>query len=169
MAEKGLLAIGKIQKVHGIRGELKVFSFSGSTELLYSVDEIHIGKDKREAEPFKIRKVRGRGKTAIVEIDGMDLQRARERVGHYLWVPRERLPLLGEDEYYWVDLIGMEVYSKNGRPLGVIEGITNFGSSDIYFCNDGRREILIPAIKGLIERVDIEGRRIIIEEVEGLI
>jgi 16S rRNA processing protein RimM len=169
MAEEGLLAIGKIQKAHGVRGELKVLSFSGSSELFYSIDEVIIGKERKSAKPFRIINVKGGKRTSIVELEGVDLNKAREMVGQIVWVQREKLPPLQEDEYYWADLIGMEVHLKDGRPLGSIKGIMNFGSSDIYVCEDHKREILIPAVKGIIHRIDLEKKIVIVEEVEGLI
>lgn len=169
MTLKGLLAIGKIQKVHGVKGELKVLFYSGSAEILNSINEVFLGKDGDRVEPFTIRRFRGSKKTSIIEFEGMDPRSARERVGQTVWIRREMLPVLGEDEYYWVDLIGMEVYLTDGRHVGTIEGIMNFGSVDIYSCKKGKKEILIPAIKGVIKRIDLDRKRMIVEEVEGLV
>jgi len=167
MDERGLLAIGKILRAHGTRGRLKVLSFSESMDLFLSVEELHIGSKSNETKSFTVRSAGGHGNKIILELDGIDFLRARELAGKMVWVRRDQLPPLEEGEYYWADLIGMRVYLKDGHSIGVIEQVFNFGSNDIYVCRDGKREILIPAIEEVVDRIDLEGKRIVIQEVEG--
>ena len=136
-------------------------------DLFFSVEELHIGSKSNETKSFTVRSAGGHGNKIILELDGIDFLRARELAGKMVWVRRDQLPPLEEGEYYWADLIGMRVYLKDGHPIGVIEQVFNFGSSDIYVCRDGKREILIPAIEEVVDRIDLEGKRIVIQEVEG--
>jgi 16S rRNA processing protein RimM len=168
MDKRGLLAIGKILRTHGIRGKLRVLSLLESIDLFFSIEEVQIGGENEEINSFTIRSAGGHGNKAILELEGLDLQRAGELIGKMVWVRRDQLPPLEEGEYYWADLVGMRVYLKDGHSIGIIEQIYNFGSSDIYVCKDGNREILIPATEEVIDRVDLEGKRMVIQEVEGL-
>ncbi len=168
MDEREFLAIGKILRIHGKGGRLKILSFSGSIDPFTSVEELHIGNKINEIDSFTVRSAGGHGKNVILELDGIDLLRARELVGKMVWVRRDQLPSLEEGEYYWADLIGMKVYLKDGRSMGIIEQVFNFGSSDIYLCKDEKREILIPAIEEVIDRIDLKGKKMVIQEVEGL-
>lgn len=168
MDEREFLAIGKILRAHGMKGKLKILSFSGSMDPFTSVGELHIGKRSNEIDSFTVRSTGGHGKDVILELDGIDFLSARELVGKTVWVRRDQLPSLEEGEYYWADLIGMRVYLKDGRPMGTIEQIFNFGSNDIYVCKDENREILIPATEEVIDRIDLKGKRMVIQEVEGL-
>ncbi len=93
---------------------------------------------------------------------------AGELIGKMVWARKDQLPPLEEGEYYWADLVGMRVYLKDGHSIGIIEQVFNFGSNDIYLCKDGNSEVLIPATEEVIDRVDLEGKRMVIQEVEGL-
>jgi 16S rRNA processing protein RimM len=82
---------------------------------------------------------------------------------------RSQLPKLEEDEYYWYDLIGLEVVTVDGERLGSIAEIFETGSNDIYVVRGGKREYLIPAVSAVIDSVDLEGGRMLITPPEGLL
>lgn len=168
MDKRGLLTIGKIIKTHGIRGKLKVLSFLESIDHFFSIKELQIEGENDAINSFTVRSAGGHGNKAILELEGVDFFGAGELIGKMVWVRRDQLPPLEEGEYYWADLVGMRVYLKDGHSIGIIEQIFNFGSNDIYVCKDGNKEVLIPATEEVIDRVDLEGKRMVIQEVEGL-
>jgi 16S rRNA processing protein RimM len=75
----------------------------------------------------------------------------------------------GEDEYFWHELIGLEVYLETGRCLGTLEEIVSTAANDIYVVREGREEVLIPAIHEVVKTIDLEKGTMIISEVEGLL
>jgi len=83
-------------------------------------------------------------------------------------LPRNCLQELEEDEYYWHDIIGLNVFSEDGRYLGTIRSIFPTGSNDVYVCQNDDEEILIPAIADVIARIDLAERRMIIRLLKGL-
>ena len=89
-------------------------------------------------------------------------------MGSKLLLPRDLLDVLPEDEYYWQDIIGLDVYTPEGRHLGRIESIFPTGSNDVYVCRGDDGEILIPAIADAIVRIDLASRRITVKLLEGL-
>jgi 16S rRNA processing protein RimM len=90
-------------------------------------------------------------------------------VGNELCLKRCNLPKLTEDEYYWSDLIGLQVETDDGILLGVIFDIFETGSSDIYVVRNEKREYLIPAIGDVVKQVDLDSGKIIITPLEGLL
>ncbi len=83
------------------------------------------------------------------------MESAGRFVGYTVFVPKELFPDLAEDEYYWQDIIGLNVFSEEGKHLGRIESIFPTGSNDVYVCKGGPREILLPAIADVIRQIDI--------------
>ena len=75
---------------------------------------------------------------------------------------------LQEGEYYWQDIIGLDVYGEDDCHLGWVETIFPTGSNDVYVCRGGGKEILIPAIADVIIRINLEERKMIIRLLEGL-
>ena len=106
----------------------------------------------------------------IVKFKGIDnINDIEIYKGKSLLVPREDAVALGKDEYYIADLIGMEVFTEEGR-LGVLKDVMETGANEVYIIDSDRHaEVLIPAIKQCILDVDIEGRKMKIHLMDGLI
>jgi 16S rRNA processing protein RimM len=73
------------------------------------------------------------------------------------------------DEYFWHELIGLEVYLSRGEYVGKIKNILPTGSNDIYVVQEGNKEVLIPATYDVIQEIDLTEKRMIISDVEGLL
>jgi 16S rRNA processing protein RimM len=164
-----LFVFGEIIKTRGLHGCVKVLSFSESQEIFNRVDCVYLESKSGEQSRHEIEKINPSGKFLFLEIKGIsDVDAAQALVGSKLLLPRELLAQLPEDEYYWQDIIGLEVYTPEGRHLGRIESIFPTGSNDVYVCRGGDGEILIPAIADAIVQIDLEGRRITVRLLEGL-
>jgi 16S rRNA processing protein RimM len=88
--------------------------------------------------------------------------------GAEIYVRKEAI-VRGEDEYFWHELLGLEVYLEDGQHLGTIFQIISTGSNDIYVVKEGEKELLIPAIYEVIKEVDIEKGRMTVSSMEGLL
>ena len=75
---------------------------------------------------------------------------------------------LPEDEYYWHDIIGLEVVTDDGLSLGRVESIVPTGSNDVYVCAGGEREILLPAIDDVVKEIDVKKGTMVVTLIEGL-
>jgi 16S rRNA processing protein RimM len=93
---------------------------------------------------------------------------AEEIVGGYISVPLSELPGLGKDIYYNFEIIGMDVYTGEGRYLGKVTEILSTGSNDVYIVKDNKQEHLIPAIRDVVKEVDTKRKRMVISLIEGL-
>jgi 16S rRNA processing protein RimM len=69
---------------------------------------------------------------------------------------REQLPPTDEDEYYWFELIGLNVFDSDDRRLGVLEEIITTGANDVYVVRSQNAEVLIPAIGSVVKRIDLQ-------------
>lgn len=162
--------IGEIVKVHGCRGGVKVRSYLTDPEsLLPRLEAVYLDGPGREKERFPMRRHRW-GKTDLfLELAGVDtLSAAGALVGCRVFVPVDKLAPLPEGEYYWHELIGMEVRTEEGTSLGRIAEIFPTGGHDVYVCRTGSEERLLPAIEEVIRNVDRTNRIITVRLLAGL-
>lgn len=165
---KGLSEIGKIVKIHGLKGALKVNSYLESDAILTKLKEVHIGLAKGP-ESFRIKRVRFQKKGFLIELEGIENAEAAERlVGSDVLIASDQFEALPEGEYYWKDLIGLEVWTEEGEYLGKIESIFPTGSNDVYICRGAEREILLPVISEVIRDIDLKKGKVLVKLLEGL-
>ena len=165
---KDLLEIGKIVRIHGLKGAVKVTSYLESNDILKKLEEIQIGLDDGP-ELFRIRKIRLDRKGFLLEIEGVNSAEGAEKLlGREILIPCDQLDALPEGEYYWKDLIGLEVRTEGEEFLGRIETVFSTGSNDVYVCLGKGREILLPAIPEVVRKIDLEKSEMIVTLLEGL-
>lgn len=152
--------VGKIAKTHGVKGEVKVFSYSGSPENFGKYSELVLVDTVHEVGiSFAVTRARSSGDLAILQLDGIaSLEEAAALVGRQVWVDRTQFPKLGSGEYYWFELEGLRVVTEEGRELGVVASLFNNKAHDILVVVGAGREYLIP-ISGevLRNKDDVKG------------
>lgn len=167
---EALIPVGKLIATHGIRGMLKLHSFSGSVESLQDCSSVILRSREGGLSRCELKNAPLRSGKFLIGFKGVDsIDQAEALVGSEVCLLRSQLPEPEEDEYYWCDLIGLEVATVEGMELGVIEEIFEAGSCDIYVVRGSGREYLIPAIASVISSVDLEGGRMLITPLEGLL
>jgi len=165
----GHLHAGTIVGVYGVRGWVKIRSFTDPQENLLGFGTWFLEGQGRY-ETAAILEGRPHGKGLIARLEGIESREDAERLrGRRLWVDSEELPALEEDDYYWHQLIGMQVWNDNeGTPqlFGVVGSLIETGANDVLVvqpCEGSidKRERLIPYLMGrVVERIDREGQRI---------
>ena len=88
--------------------------------------------------------------------------------GQAVLVDAAELPSLDANEYYWHDILGMRVVTEDGGDVGTITEIFPTGSNDVYVVREGKKEVLIPAIKGVVISIDKKAHRMVIHPPRGL-
>ena len=148
------LALGYISAVHGIKGWVKVHSWTRPMEAILDYQPWLLGEDKR---PVKIVDGRKQGKGLAALLPGIeDREQAATLVGSQIFVRRDQLPATAENEYYWSDLEGLDVHTTKGEVLGRVERLMETGANDVLVIL-GEREHLVPFIQGqYVIRVDLE-------------
>lgn len=168
MEEK--LRVGVISSTHGIRGEAKVFPTTDNPVRFKKMKEVILDTGKEE-EVLEIEGVKFFKNMVIVKFKGIDDINDMEKYkGKELYVTRENAQRLGKDEYFIADLLGMDVVEDTGRKLGKIKDIIETGANDVYVVEmENKKELLIPAIKQCILKVDLAAGLIEVHLLEGLL
>jgi len=165
---RNLLEIGKIVKIHGLKGAVKVASYLEDNQTVKKLKEILIGLD-HGPEPFRIKTIRLEKRGFLVEMEGVETAEAAQKlIGCEISIPSDQLEALPDDEFYWKDLIGLEVFTEEGVFLGKIETVFSTGSNDVYVCQGNEREILLPAIADVIREINLIKGKMIVRLLEGL-
>jgi len=151
-----LFEIGEIVKVRGCRGGLKVRSYlTEPRSLLPHLEEVYIQAREGGMRRYRLLNHRLGNRCFFLEMEGVDNPReAGDLVGCRVSAAAARLADLPEGEYYWHELLGMEAVTEEGTSLGRIREIFSAGGSDVYVCDNGGEERLLPAIAEVIRKVD---------------
>ena len=164
------LEIGQVVNIFGIKGMIKVKPFTENIKRFDKLTKIYIKKKNTEKE-YEIEEVKYHKNMVLIKLKGIDTVEEAEKLRDgYLQVDRKDEEPLEEGTYYIVDMIGLEVYTDDENILGKLEDIYNTGSNDIYVVkNEQRKQILLPAISEVIQKIDMENKKIIVHLIEGLI
>lgn len=170
MSGSELVLLGKVVGTHGIKGQLRVASFSGESETFLSLDRIILKDAHGKEESFEVSAAAAHGRKILLTLKGMSsINQVEILVGRELYVQRSQLPPLAEDEFYWFDLIGLRVVTDDGMELGRLESIMETGSNDVYLVRANEKEYLIPAIEEVVKAIDLEAGVMTISPLEGLL
>ncbi|MDH1108738.1 ribosome maturation factor RimM [Pseudomonas otitidis] len=156
-----LIVLGKIFSVHGVRGEVKVYSF---TDPLDNVLDYHRWTLTRDGEVKQVEVASGRvqGKFLVVKLKGLDDRDvARTYAGFEIRVPESELPELEEDEFYWHQLEGLSVINQDGQLLGKVDHLLETGANDVMVvkpCTGSLddRERLLPYTEQCVQAIDLD-------------
>jgi 16S rRNA processing protein RimM len=164
-----LFEIGKVLKPRGLKGQMRCFSHLESDGLRKSPEEVCLKTPGGGANFHRLREITFAGKYFFLSVEGVDSPEAVQALaGSDVLAPVDVLIPLAEDEYYWRDIIGLDVVTDTGQPLGKVKEIFATGSNDVYVCHDGNKEILLPAIEDVILKIDLVEKRIVVHLLEGL-
>ena len=163
-----MVVLGKIVAPYGVRGAVKVFPFADDPLAWGRLPRWWLRRENNTAEcwqPIEVRRCRRQKEFLIVELGALQDRDAAEALrGSLIGVPREALPSTGQGEYYWADLIGLEVVNTRnqilGRVLGLIEtpgnAVLRVGKSE----DDAEQERLLPFVESVVLDVDLWTQRL---------
>jgi 16S rRNA processing protein RimM len=163
------ICVARIGAAHGVRGAVKLWTF---TEDPFAVKDYGPLSTKDGARTFEVGSAREAKDHLVVTFKGFTTRDEAERLnGIELYIPREKLPATGDDEYYHADLIGLAAITTADEPLGRVIAIHNFGAGDlIEIAPPSGTTILLPFSNAVVPTVDISRGRVVIElpqEIEG--
>jgi len=158
-----MIVMGRIVAPFGVRGWLKVNSWAAPPEGLLQYEDWWLSRGDGDWQEAKVAEGQMHGNNVLVRLDGCDDRGAAERYkGLEVCVPRGALPPASEGEYYWADLVGMEVDNRQGDLLGTVSGLLETGANDVLVVQ-GDRERLIPFTTPVVVGVDAAARRITVD------
>lgn len=155
--ETSLIVIGKIVGVYGIKGWLKILSFTRPRENIFNYGPWLV---KQNNEWLEIQLLEGKpqGKGLVASIEGItDRNEATALVSSEIAIDRGQLPAAEEGEYYWHDLINMQVINQKNDVLGVVKELLETGANDVLVVEADKQRYLIPYVHDVyIKDVDTE-------------
>ncbi|MDE7312999.1 MAG: ribosome maturation factor RimM [Eubacterium sp.] len=165
-----LFQVGAVTSTHGLRGEVKVFPTTDEPGRYKKLKEVIVDTGKGR-ETLKIEHVRFFKQMVIVKFaEYGNINEVEKYKGARLYVKREQALALREDEYYYADLAGLCVQTEEGETLGTLKDILQTGANDVYVVGRGKKkDLLVPAIKDCIKKVDLEHRTMTVHLLPGLL
>lgn len=164
-----LLEVGKIVNTHGLRGEVKVVSWTDYPEVFEDIEHVYV-KKKNDYERLDIAGIKYQKGNLIVRFKQLqDINEAEKYKNQVIYTEREMLGELPDGVYYIADLIGLDVVKENGEHVGVIADVFNTGSNDIYdIKREGQKNLLLPVIDEVVLNINLEEKKITVHMLEGL-
>lgn len=162
------ILIGKIASAHGIKGEVKVLCYADDADLLFRDAGVYTDEttQKRVVLSFKSEP---KDNLFIVSVDGVsDRNKAELMRNTPLYINRSDLPEAEGDEIYHMDLEGMDVVSADGKEMGKVIRVQNFGAGDLLEIQGKKESYYLPFTAPYLVGVDRDARRVVMNEPEVL-
>ena len=164
------ITIGEILKPVGLRGEVKVFPLTNSPERFEALQEINIQTERGELVRHTISGIRYKPPFVYLCFSGlMSVEQVEFLRRGMLQISEAERISLPEGYYFQSELSGMSVHLKEGAFLGTVSSVLETGENDLLIVKEDQKEYLIPVIKKIVKKIDLEQKRIIIDPIEGLL
>jgi len=162
LSKEARVLLGRIASVHGLKGEVVVHAYTEYPEDIAAYGALSDAEGRREVE---LEVVRLSEKGVVARVSGVrDRTEAEKLKGMELWVPRNRLPEADEGEFYHADLVGLAAVTPDGKRIGEVIAVQNYGASDLLEIRleGSRRTELVAFTDDFVPEVDIPGRRVVV-------
>lgn len=162
VSQKRFLETGKIVNTHGVKGEVKLEPWCDGPEFMLDIKRLFI-----DEKPVRVQRARVQGHMVILKLEGIDdINSAMTLKNKTVFLDRCDVRL-EEGSWFIQDALGLPVFSPDGDELGILKDILEYPAGRIYVVS-GAVEHLIPEKGGFIKQVDIAGKRIVAELIEGM-
>ena len=165
----GSLVIGKVLRPHGTSGLLRIWLYAGSGTSFSGVKGVFLRSNSGDTREFRVAFVKPHKNIFLIKLEEIN---SREEAEKY----REDEILVNKDdltreadEYFWYELLGLEVYLESGEYVGSISRIIPSSANDIYVARQDKKEVLIPATYEVVKEIDLENGKMVISAMEGLL
>ncbi|MBI4938252.1 MAG: ribosome maturation factor RimM [Nitrosomonadales bacterium] len=151
-----MIVMGRVAGAQGILGWVKLKTYTEYADSLAGYPVWWLGDEKRPWREVTVESCALQSKGLVAKFPGCDDRTAAEKYkGLLVAVPRSSLPKQRQDEYYWSDLVGLEVVNLAGESLGVVDNLMDTGANQVLCVRGGSGEILIPFIASAIRQVSL--------------
>jgi 16S rRNA processing protein RimM len=166
--EPRFLLIGRVERPHGVRGEVRVTAETDQPERFTWLKTVYLGEDN--PRPVAVESARLHQGLILLKLAGYDDRDAAESLRQqWLQVPAEEAIPLEEGEYFLYQLIGLQVYSDEGEHLGELTEVLDTRANYVYIVKGPRGEILLPDTEEVIQAIDLTSGRMIVHLLPGLL
>jgi 16S rRNA processing protein RimM len=162
--------IGRIVKVRGLRGDLKILPLTWDANRFRELEGVWVATPAGELRFMTFKRSRIEGQKVFVRFDDAPRRDLAEPlVGSELFVDEKQRAPLPEDYYYHDDLLGCEVICSERGPIGVVEEILEMPANEVWIVRGELGEVLVPAVRQFVNKLDLSKRRIEVTLPEGLV
>jgi 16S rRNA processing protein RimM len=161
--------MGKVLRPHGLEGVLRVRSYASSPDSFLEAGSVFLKTTAGKIQQFSVISVTPHKNILLMRLEGLNSGTSAEEY-------REAEVLVGKeslsreaDEYFYFELVGLEVFLESGEYLGSVEQVMPTRAHDIYVVNNGEQEILIPATTDVVTDIDLDKGKLIVSAMEGLL
>ncbi|MDO5297507.1 MAG: ribosome maturation factor RimM [bacterium] len=161
-----LVAIGKILRPHGVRGEMRTLILTDFPERFFETDEVFfVSPNQKIVKRFELQSARFHANWILLKFTGIDSPEEVAEYRHWLiTVPQDQLVELEEGEYWHFQLEGLQVEDADGHPIGTLKEVVETPGHDLYAVLPPHgKEILIPAVKEYVLNVDLDQGKMIVK------
>ena len=164
-----LCAVGVIAKAFGVKGEVKLHSYSRSHEEVEELTADLVGRTEKSVIAMTVERVTTRGSDIYIKFQEVSDRNASESlIGHFLFVEETKRKQLASGEFFVDDIIGVIVFDLHQKKLGVLIDVVQYGVQDMYIVQTGSGDVMVPAVRSIVREVDVEKRTMTIDPPEGL-
>lgn len=166
-----ILHVGKIVGAHGLKGEVKVLPYTDDPARFKQLNEcLLVSEDEKNRTPTQAESARFLQDLVLLKLRGIDDRTAAEGLrGLLISVKREQAMPLAPDTWFVCDLVGCQVYDEQHGWLGELRDVLQHGASDLYVvAQPERADLLVPVLKSVLKKVDLDRRRVDVSLPEGL-
>jgi 16S rRNA processing protein RimM len=157
-----MVVMGRVRAPHGLKGWIKIQPFTQEIKGLLDYPEWWLGGEG-QWQQHRVTESAVHGSMVIAKLDGfIDRDAAAGLRGRDVAVPRAAMPENREGEFYWNDLLGMEVCNQNASKLGLVAKILETGANTVLVVQ-GDKELLVPFIQDVIVNVDLKARQLVVD------
>src|SRR4051812_8291245 len=167
-AQDKRVCVGVVTGAHGVRGAVRLKSFTAEPENIASYGPL---EDESGTRRFALRVVGSAKGVLIAAISGIDdRDRAEAMRGLRLYLPRSSLPPPGDEEYYHADLIGLTAARADGMPIGTVRAVHDFGAGDMLeIARSEGQPVMVPFTREVVPIIDFDAGRLVIDPPPGLL
>lgn len=159
-----LVEVGQVLKPQGIKGEVKLRHFCDSADVFTSFNELFL-ENSTKSKPLILENVRVDREAVYVKISGIETRDDAEALrGALLYADSQAFPALPQDSFYIRDLIGLEVETEEGKPLGKIIEVLQHGAVDVYCVKSENKAFMFPALKRVMIKTDITAGKMVLDK-----
>lgn len=163
------LAIGRVTRAHGLRGELSVVVLTEFPERFETTEWVYVGNEY-EADAYQLESYRWHKDNILIKLAGISNRTAAEQFrGQLVQVPLSEAVPLPEGTYYLYQMMGLQVITTTGDVLGRLIDVIETGANDVYVVDRNGTELLLPAIPDVIKSIDIDAGHMVIDPIDGLL
>lgn len=166
------VVVGIVEKAHGLRGEVKVKPLTDDPTRFELLSSVLVELGEKDLFALQVEGVEIRQNGIFLRLSGIDSREKAEALrGAYLNIKREDVLPLGDDEFYHFEVLGLDVVTREGKHLGQVDDVFEVTSNTVLSVrsNEACREYLIPVIRDVIDKMDFDNGKIIINPIEGLL